>query len=214
MSSPIYPLLALDTAAGATACILMPDGQSFTASAQQPRAHSRELLPMLQSLLQQAALSWQEMAGFAVGVGPGSFTGLRVACATIAGINAALEKPVYDLCSLSITAQQTSYQGQFWVIEDARSQLVYAAKWQHGQLQQAATCLTWDSFSTLPASAYLSLTDIPIELPQWQALSTQVSREDALLAAVQGLDFTAQQSQKLWAEPIYLQASQAEKNLI
>lgn len=101
------PVLALDTAAGASVCLLYPDGSSVTDSMTTPRAHSRELLPLLQKLLKSQDISWQDIGVFAVGIGPGSFTGLRVACATIAGLNASLKNPVYGLCSLGITARQS-----------------------------------------------------------------------------------------------------------
>jgi len=147
-----------------------------------------------------------------VAVGPGSFTGLRVACATIAGINASLQKPVYDICSLSITARQAAHNTSFWAIEDARSQLVYAAQFEHGQCIQAAQCMPWQDFLALPASAYVSVSDVPIALPNWQVLSIQTTRKDALLASIQALSLN-DECHALWVEPVYLQASQAEKNI-
>ncbi len=205
------PILALDTAAGANACLLLPDGTSAAATMNTPRAHSRELLPMLQGLLAGQGLSWQDMGGFAVGIGPGSFTGLRVACATIAGINASLKQPVYSLSSLAITARQTDATQAFWAIEDARSGLVYAAQYKQGYCLTAPTCLTWETFSSFEPSYYISLSAIPVALLNWQALPFKCSREQALLDMVQQLKPDAKHA--FWVEPMYLQLSQAEKNL-
>ncbi|MDQ7057499.1 MAG: tRNA (adenosine(37)-N6)-threonylcarbamoyltransferase complex dimerization subunit type 1 TsaB [Ghiorsea sp.] len=205
------PILALDTASGASVCLLLPDGQSISASMNTPRAHSRELLPLLEQVVQQQGLQWQDIGAFAVGTGPGSFTGLRVACATIAGMNASLHKPVYALSSLAITAQQAMLEGELWAIEDARSGLVYAAQFSAGKCISAPQCLTWESFLSLTPSSYVTLSDIPVELPDWQVLPLEQTREQALLAEVRALQPDAEY--KMWVEPLYLQASQAEKNL-
>ena len=206
------PILALDTAAGASVCLLLPDGQSISASMNTPRAHSRELLPLLEQVVRKQGLQWQDIGAFAVGTGPGSFTGLRVACATIAGMNASLHKPVYALSSLAITAQQAMLEDELWAIEDARSGLVYAAQFSAGKCISAPQCLTWESFLTLPPSSYVTLSDIPVDLPDWQVLPLRQTREQALLAEVCALQSDA--DYQMWVEPLYLQASQAEKNLV
>jgi tRNA threonylcarbamoyladenosine biosynthesis protein TsaB len=178
---------------------------------QTPRAHSKELLPMLSNLLAEQRVSWQDIQAFAVGVGPGSFTGLRVACATIAGINASLKKPVYALSSLAITARQVDTDTRFWVIEDARSGLVYAAQYEHDVCLIEPCCMTWDDFLALAPARYISLSAIPVALDSWQALPINISREQALVQAVSSIADDAQA--QMWVEPLYLQASQAEKNL-
>jgi tRNA threonylcarbamoyladenosine biosynthesis protein TsaB len=204
------PILALETSAGASACLLFPDGTSATATMSTPRAHSRELLPMLEQLIQDNGLAWQDLAAFAVGVGPGSFTGLRVACATMAGINASLKKPVYPLCSLGILARQANTAEPVWAIEDARSKLVYAARYQQGQLIEPAQCIAWDDFLQLEKTSYISIADVPVALDGWQSLPVITPREQALVEAVKAIP--ADEKHAFWLEPVYLQASQAEKN--
>jgi len=206
------PILALDTAAGASVCLLLPDGESVSASMNTPRAHSRELLPLLEQIVKQHGLQWQDIGAFAVGTGPGSFTGLRVACATIAGMNASLHKPVYALSSLAITAEQAMLEDELWAIEDARSGLVYAAKFSANTCVVEPQCLTWEAFLKLPAAQYVALSDIPLDLPGWNALPLQQTREQALIAQVRKLQ--PDMAYKMWVEPLYLQASQAEKNLV
>ncbi|MDX8387264.1 MAG: tRNA (adenosine(37)-N6)-threonylcarbamoyltransferase complex dimerization subunit type 1 TsaB [Ghiorsea sp.] len=191
--------------------MLFPDGTSATATMNTPRAHSRELLPMIQQLMQDNHLAWQDIGAFAVGVGPGSFTGLRVACATIAGINASLKKPAYPLCSLEITARQSNTTEPIWAIEDARSKLVYAAKYQQGQLIEPAQCLAWDDFLRFDVSSYISVSDVPVEMTGWQPLAAVVPREQALVEATKAIQPDDEHS--FWLEPVYLQVSQAEKNI-
>ncbi len=210
------PVLALDTSAGASACLLLPDGKEAVASMHTPRAHSKELLPMLSNLLTGQGLAWQDIQSFAVGIGPGSFTGLRVACATIAGLNASLKRPVYALSSLDITARQVEQRilksgSNFWVLEDARSGLVYAAQYAGHTCVTKPQCMRWEDVSRLPPSAYISLSAIPVSLDAWQALPVSLSREQALVYIARDTDDKA--VSQTWVEPLYLQASQAEKNL-
>ncbi len=166
---------------------------------------------MLHDLLKDQGLGWQDLGAFAVAVGPGSFTGLRVACATIAGINASLKKPVYALGSLDILARQAGVDSAIWAIEDARSQLVYAAKYQQGKALEEPRCMRWDEFAALKPAAYISIADVPVPLDGWQALPVKVNREQALVEAVKAIG--PDDKNALWLEPVYLQASQAEKNL-
>jgi tRNA threonylcarbamoyladenosine biosynthesis protein TsaB len=206
------PILALDTAAGASVCLLLPDGESVSASMNTPRAHSRELLPLLEQVVKQHGLQWQDIGAFAVGTGPGSFTGLRVACATIAGMNASLHKPVYSLSSLAVTAEQAMVEDELWAIEDARSGLVYAAKFSAGTCIVEPQCLTWEAFLKLPTAQYIALSEITFDLPDWEVLPLQQTREQALVAQVRKLQ--PDMAYKMWVEPLYLQPSQAEKNLV
>ncbi len=202
------PILALDTGVGASACLCLPDGSVFSATMKTPRAHSRELLPLLQNLLQTHGINWQDLQAFAVSTGPGSFTGLRVACATIAGLNASLHKPVFGLSSLAITALQADTSAPIWAIEDARSGLVYAAQYEKGQCLSAPQCLSWQEFLSLKPSAYISISDVPVALDDWDVLPVELSREQALIQAVSAIPNTAEHA--LWVEPLYLQVSQAE----
>lgn len=191
---------------------MFPDGNSVTASMSTPRAHSRELLPMLQGLLEKQGLTWQEIGAFAVGVGPGSFTGLRVACATIAGINASLKKPVYALSSLAITGRQAKSDIALWAIEDARSGFVYAGRFQQGETLQSPACIAWGDFLQHQPAPYISVGTIPNALAGWQVMPVKLSREQALVEAVKHIK--PDDRHGFWVGPLYLQPSQAERNFV
>jgi len=212
MSQFSKPILALDTSAGASVCLMLADGSVSSASMHSPRAHSRELLPLLQNLIQAQNLNWQDLGGFAVGTGPGSFTGLRVACATIAGINASLKQPVYSLSSLAITAKQADISTPLWAIEDARSGLVYAALYEQETCLFEPKCMTWDEFSALKPEQCISISALPFSDMAWDVLPVKNSREQALIHAVKQLNMN--EPHDLWVEPVYLQVSQAEKNYV
>ena len=109
----------------------------------QPRQHAEQLLPMIDALLQQAAINRQQIEQIAVGRGPGSFTGIRVACSAAQGIGYALKLPVIPISSLAALAQaaliqtaltQTDNQptscNGIIAVQDARLGEIYAALFQ------------------------------------------------------------------------------------
>ena len=69
-----------------------------------PPAHSAELLPALAGLLERAGTGWDEVTAIAVGVGPGTFTGLRIGVATARGLGQALGVPLHPVSSLEALA--------------------------------------------------------------------------------------------------------------
>ncbi len=86
------------------------------------------LMPNILSLLKKAGMTLKKLDGFVVGLGPGSFTGLRVGVATIKGLAFATEKPVVGISSLDVIAQDVKPSvSQVCVMVDARRNLVYSA---------------------------------------------------------------------------------------
>ncbi|MGD2007183.1 MAG: tRNA (adenosine(37)-N6)-threonylcarbamoyltransferase complex dimerization subunit type 1 TsaB [Cellvibrionales bacterium] len=63
-----------------------------------PRAHNRHILAMIREVMSGAGL--QELTGIVCGVGPGSFTGLRIATSVAQGLAWSLGIPVLPFCSL------------------------------------------------------------------------------------------------------------------
>ncbi|MFD0867356.1 tRNA (adenosine(37)-N6)-threonylcarbamoyltransferase complex dimerization subunit type 1 TsaB [Tessaracoccus lubricantis] len=70
------------------------------------RAHAEALMPSVLEACAQAGIALTDVDEFAVGMGPGPFTGLRVGIATAWTLALAGHKPVHGVCSLDVVALQ------------------------------------------------------------------------------------------------------------
>lgn len=66
--------------------------------------HSEKLLPAVKQLLSGANISGEELAGIAVSLGPGSYTGLRIGLASATGLSAGWEVPLKGVSTLRVLA--------------------------------------------------------------------------------------------------------------
>ena len=88
---------------------------------------SDSIIPSIQKILKKAKVSISELDGFVVGLGPGSFTSLRVGLATVKGLAFSLRKPVAGVSSLDAIAMNVKGNcPQVCVLSDAKRNLVYA----------------------------------------------------------------------------------------
>lgn len=102
------------------------------------RAHAEALMPSVLEVCREAGIALGDVDAFAVGMGPGPFTGLRVGIATARTLGLAGGKPVHPVCSLDVVARQwvaeqgalgAAPQGEpaFAVAADARRKELYWA---------------------------------------------------------------------------------------
>jgi tRNA threonylcarbamoyl adenosine modification protein YeaZ len=210
-------ILALDTAYGEiSACVLSAEKTFLSIPAAKPENKTRsiKIVPILDELLRQAGLVWSELDALAFSHGPGSFTGLRIAAATLAGINAGLKLPILHISSLAITAAQTDSSEPIWVIEDARAGEAFIGHYYGDKSTQEDACLTWEEVTASPAENFVCLNEVPKALSQWQQRPLQLDRSEALARTVRA----AMSSTEDWSalphfpSPVYLQISQAERN--
>lgn len=106
-------LLGFDTATPATVVgLMLPDGGTLEARddpvAGQSLGHATRLLPLACGLLGEAGISWEEVERIAVGVGPGTFTGLRIGIATARGLAQSLDVEIVGVSSLQALAHGAS----------------------------------------------------------------------------------------------------------
>lgn len=93
---------------------------------------SDSIVPAIEKILKQAKTPLAKLDGFAVGLGPGSFTSLRVGMATVKAVAFVTQKPVVGLSSLDAIAANVREEpcDQVCVISDARRNLLYSRLYQ------------------------------------------------------------------------------------
>ena len=72
------------------------------------KVHNKMLMPGIIKLLKDNNLDLKDLAAISCGVGPGSFTGLRIGCAAVQGLAYSLGIKIYTCSSLRISAQSLS----------------------------------------------------------------------------------------------------------
>ncbi len=108
-------LLALDTSClTLSVALVRADGQLVEERFEGPPRKQSVMLPeVIVDLLKAHQVELSQLTGFVVGLGPGSFTGLRIGLATIKGLAYALKNPVAGVSSLqALAAQALSTDGE------------------------------------------------------------------------------------------------------
>jgi tRNA threonylcarbamoyl adenosine modification protein YeaZ len=91
------------------------------------KEHSVILMPLIERLLKDCNLEVDDIDGYVVSKGPGSFTGLRIGMATIKGMSFGSNKPYISLSSLDALAYSlSSFSGIICPIMDALRENVYS----------------------------------------------------------------------------------------
>lgn len=102
------------------------------------RCNSGRLMESVSGLLQAARLTPDSLDAFAVSLGPGSFTGVRIGIATVKGLAIATGKPVIGFSSLAMLAMNLPFcSDQVAPMFDARKGEVYGALYRCGALPDA-----------------------------------------------------------------------------
>lgn len=122
-------LLGIETATRRLSVALWQDGGLIERSAVLPNGGSEHVLPWVQELLAEAQLGLAQIDGIAFGAGPGSFTGLRLACGVAQGLAWGLDLPVLPVSTLEALAL-ASGERDVWVCLDARMNEVYSAAYR------------------------------------------------------------------------------------
>ena len=126
--------------------------------------HATELLPMAAQLLAEAGVAWSALDRIAVGVGPGTFTGLRVGIATARGLAQSLPVELVGVSSLQALAQGTA-------VQDGQERMLAVIDARRGQAFAAAYAVAGrDSIDQLTAPRALAPEDLgSIAAEAWPA---------------------------------------------
>jgi tRNA threonylcarbamoyladenosine biosynthesis protein TsaB len=125
-------VLGFDTSTAATSvCVVGDDGEAFEvipgeAELLGPPGHARELMPGVGRTMADAGLGYGELGAIAVGVGPGTFTGLRIGVATARALAHAHEIPLHPVSSLAALAEGIDAEHRLPLIDAKRGELFAA----------------------------------------------------------------------------------------
>ena len=123
------PYLALDTSTAALTIAVGERGKLLgEASTQLSRNHSVKLMPLVESLLNNLDIRPEQLQGFVVGRGPGSYTGVRIAVTAAKALAYAMNLPLVGVSSLDGLARHGQMSDALVVpLIDARRRQAYTA---------------------------------------------------------------------------------------
>jgi tRNA threonylcarbamoyladenosine biosynthesis protein TsaB len=148
-------IVALDTATRATVAALLRTGdppheleaRDDPAPGERPR-HATRVLELVADVLDRGGVGWDDVDAIAVGVGPGTFTGLRIGVASARALARARGIPLIGVSTLQSLACNASLESDAQRAEsvlavlDARRREVFAAGWPMGLQQGLPTLLS------------------------------------------------------------------------
>lgn len=133
-------ILALDCTATVCSVALCEDETPIALyTLNNGNTHSESLLPMIETVLRHAHLSVSDVDLFACTEGPGSFTGVRIGCATIKGLAFDRQKPCIGVSTLEALAENLQgLDGLLCPVMNARRGQVYNAlfRFENGAIQR------------------------------------------------------------------------------
>jgi tRNA threonylcarbamoyladenosine biosynthesis protein TsaB len=132
LGAEVGPVLGLDTASATASLAIVSHGKVLAQLSRSALSHGAQLPAATAEVVAQAGLRLKDLQGIAVGIGPGSFTGLRVGIAYAKGLVLALGCaligiPTFDCLALAAFEQASPPEGTaICPILDARKGEIYA----------------------------------------------------------------------------------------
>jgi len=121
------------------------------------QAHSQMLLPMVDELLRAHGLTLRDLDGIAFGRGPGSFTGLRIACGVTQGLALGAGLPVVGVSTLLALAEAVGSDHAVCCLDARMGEIYHASYVRSGEewraVHEVSLCAP-DAAPALPAGAW------------------------------------------------------------
>jgi tRNA threonylcarbamoyladenosine biosynthesis protein TsaB len=208
---------AIETSTEWCSVALWIDGEIAAAERRAGTRHSELALPLLEGLLNSFKIKASELDGVAFGAGPGSFTGLRIACGLAQGLALPRALPVIGIPTLEALAEESG-AGRVVACLDARMHEVYYAalerenRTQNGRWHYAvpALCVAPQEAPRPPGDGWVGCgngfaafpsflqNEVTVRRPEIHPTALAVARLAApRLAAGEGIDAAA-------AAPLYI----------
>jgi tRNA threonylcarbamoyladenosine biosynthesis protein TsaB len=120
-------ILALETSSPWCSVALWLNGRVLAREEHAGQRHSELLLPMVHSLLAEASIELPALHAIAFGAGPGSFTGLRIACGVAQGLAAGAGLTTAGVVTLAAIAEASAGQRVLACLDARMGEIYYAA---------------------------------------------------------------------------------------
>lgn len=158
--------LAIETSTELCSVAVLRDGELFVEEALAENRHSELLMPMVRRVLERSRLAPKQMHAFAFGQGPGSFTGIRIACGVVQGLAFGAGRPVVPVPSLLALAEQAN-----------ASRVVAALDARMGEAYVAAYTRNGDDWDDVVAPRLIDAAGVPpLPGPRWVATGSGFER--------------------------------------
>ncbi|TAJ78452.1 MAG: tRNA (adenosine(37)-N6)-threonylcarbamoyltransferase complex dimerization subunit type 1 TsaB [Gallionellaceae bacterium] len=166
-------ILALETSTEYCSVALWQDGAVTARCELVGQKHSEMLLGMLDGLLKDAGVTIKQIDGIAFGKGPGSFTGVRIACGVAQGLAFGANLRVVGVCTLQALAQ-ASGRDKVIAALDARMGGIYLAAYEKHR----------DAWVTVIEPCLCKAEDAPVVVGDgWFGAGSGFALNDAALSA-------------------------------
>jgi tRNA threonylcarbamoyladenosine biosynthesis protein TsaB len=187
-------ILAFDTATPATVVgVADPDGPLRAQRRHDPApgerpGHTQQLLPLANAALEEAGVAWSDVTRIGAGVGPGTFTGIRIGVATARALAQGLDAETVAIGTLHALALGAAAEGNVLAILDARRGEAFVAAWRDGAPILPAEAWRPERLSEVPALApgsWLAAGDGAVRFrAELEAVGVAVAPDDADLHRV------------------------------
>ncbi|MBU3676250.1 MAG: tRNA (adenosine(37)-N6)-threonylcarbamoyltransferase complex dimerization subunit type 1 TsaB [Chitinophagaceae bacterium] len=199
-------LLYLDTSAQATQVLCIHNQQVLAErSIAESRDHGQHIHQLIDAILSETKLQLSQFDAFVVMNGPGSYTGLRIALSVAKGFCYALQKPLYLLHKLHVTAKAClalNPQHAFSVIARARAGEYFHAQYNRlGQVEAAASIKTSEALNAMNSPFYTFQT---LAECAWESVQTVPLNTSTLAQCSFDAFLHEKPADLMYAEPFYL----------
>lgn len=132
-------IFALDTSTEYCSVALWHDGEVVEHCELAGQKHSELLMTMVDALLRDVGVKLAQLDGIAFGKGPGSFTGVRIACGATQGLAFGANLPVVGVCTLEALAEASGEPRVIAALDARMGEIYHAAYEKHDSIWTVAS---------------------------------------------------------------------------
>jgi len=152
-------VLAVDTATPATVVGLNEDAEVHLPGAGERPGHASQTLPLAARLLERAGLTFADLDRIGVGVGPGTFTGLRIGVSTARALAQASGAELVGVSTLRALAAGAAHDGPVLAVLDARRGEAFVGEYDGERTVREPAAVTPEQLGEMARPGLLAVGD-------------------------------------------------------